>query len=358
MQENLNIKYIYSWLIILKIKIKSYVKNIYFLRQFASINLLNNKFIVQRLNHYSDPKGSNIEQFDENFKQWLVGFTDGDGSFSITKNNTNWILVYKISQHKYNIRILYYIKNKLNIGKINKEKKTNMVNYRITKLEHIGKYIIPLFDKYPCLTSKQFNYLKFKEAYYILINKDMSKEEKNSKLNILKLKILSKLDYEYISPIWNNINKYNYSSILEYFENVINLDKNLWNEFNKKLSTLMNKNWIIGFIEAEGSFYIFKKDINRYEMGFGITQKLDPHVLYSIKFLLYLDCKIRKKIKHNYYILDSCVKSDILNIIDYFFYSMKGMKRFEFVIWRKCINKTNIEKLKIQTILRNLKKNF
>jgi hypothetical protein len=35
---------------------------------------------------------------------------------------------------------------------------------------------------------------------------------------------------------------------------------------------------------------------------------------------------------------------------------MKGMKSFEFKIWSKCLNKTNIEKLEIQFILRNLKK--
>jgi hypothetical protein len=67
-------------------------------------------------------------------------------------------------------------------------------------------------------------------------------------------------------------------------------------------------------------------------MGFGITQKLDFHILYCIKYLLSLKCKIRKKEKHNYYILDTIIKSDILNIIDYFQNTMKGMKSFEFKI--------------------------
>jgi hypothetical protein len=35
---------------------------------------------------------------------------------------------------------------------------------------------------------------------------------------------------------------------------------------------------------------------------------------------------------------------------------MKGMKSFEFKIWNKCLNKSNSEKLEIQTILRKLKK--
>jgi hypothetical protein len=74
-----------------------------------------------------------------------------------------------------------------------------MANFKVTKLEHIGKYIIPIFDKYPLLITKQYNYERFKKAYYILINNNFSILEKNSKLNELKL---LKADSSYISPIF------------------------------------------------------------------------------------------------------------------------------------------------------------
>jgi hypothetical protein len=67
-------------------------------------------------------------------------------------------------------------------------------------------------------------------------------------------------------------------------------------------------------------------------MGFGLTQKLDPYILYCLKYILNLKCNIRKKINYNYYILDTIIKLDILNIIDYFENTMKGMKSFEFKI--------------------------
>lgn len=339
MQGNLYLKYIYSWLLNIKNKmIKSYVIIMYFLRQFASINN-KNKLIVQRLNVNSRSNDLNVEQL-ELFHQWLVGFTDGDGSFTLSKSNNKWQLIFKISQNKYNLRILNYIKSQLGIGNISQNKKTNMANFKITKLEHIGKYIIPIFDKYSLLTTKQYNYERFKKAYYILINNNISILEKNNKLNELKL---SKPNSSYISPIFNlSLNELN---------NIDNIEKNI-----KNISKLLTKPWIIGFIEAEGSFYITKKDINRYEMGFGITQKLDFHILYCIKYLLSLNCKIRKKEKHNYYILDTTLKLDILNVIDYFQNTMKGMKSFEFKIWSRCINKTNTEKLEIQFILRKLQK--
>jgi len=342
MQGSLNIIYIYSWLLNIKNKtIKSYVKSMYFLKQFASINILffsNNNIIVQRLNIYSRSSDLNVEQL-EWFHQWLVGFTDGDGSFTLSKSNNKWQLIFKISQNKYNLRILNYIKSQLGIGNINTNK-LNMSSYKVTKLEHIGKYIIPIFDKYPLLTNKQLNYERFKKAYYIMVNNNLSNLEKNSKLNEIKLE---KLNFSNISP------KFNVS-----FENLNNLDyieKNINN-----LSKFVSKPWIIGFIEAEGSFYITKKDTNRYEMGFGLTQKLDPYILYCLKYILNLKCNIRKKTNYNYYILDTIIKLDILNIIDYFENTMKGMKSFEFKIWSKCLNKTNAEKLEIQFILRKLKK--
>ena len=55
----------------------------------------------------------------DNFHQWLVGFTDGDGSFSIIKvAERKWTLFFKISQSTYNLRILYFIKRQLGVGSV------------------------------------------------------------------------------------------------------------------------------------------------------------------------------------------------------------------------------------------------
>lgn len=353
MQGSFAWKYIYSWLLNIKNKtIKSYVKIIYLIKQFASIN--NNKFIVQRLNVHSSNSASiienkrvlNVEQL-EWFQQWLVGFTDGDGSFTVSKSNNKWQLIFKLSQSKYNLRILNYVKIQLGIGNIKIDKKSNMCSYKISHLNHIREYILPIFEKYPLLTSKQLNYLRFKEAYYVLIDEKLSKLEKNSKLNEIKLSLSDNL---YVSPIFN--------VSLQDLNNIEYIKENI-NDLSNKFNSIVSKAWIIGFIEAEGSFYITKKekkkDIDRYEMGFGISQKFDPYLLYCIIKRLDLKCKVKKKEKHGYFLLDTTVKIDIINIIDYFQNTMKGMKSFEFKIWSRCLNKTNSEKFEIQFILRNLK---
>jgi hypothetical protein len=64
----------------------------------------------------------------------------------------------------------------------------------IKKLEAV---IFPIFDKYHLLTSKQFNYLKFKQAFNILKDASLTKDEKDKKLFALKAESMPE---NYISP--------------------------------------------------------------------------------------------------------------------------------------------------------------
>lgn len=99
---------------------------------------------------------------------------------------------------------------------------------------------MPIFDKYPLLTSKYFDYTRFKKALYILNNDNMDKEQ------LMELKNSKKND-NYLSPAWNNI-------LLPLTD--INI-----------LQSIMTKPWLVGFIEAEGSFYLVSKDSKRIVHG-------------------------------------------------------------------------------------------
>nr|YP_010846169.1 LAGLIDADG homing endonuclease [Cyathus stercoreus]WEV87356.1 LAGLIDADG homing endonuclease [Cyathus stercoreus] len=175
--------------------------------------------------------------------QWLVGFTDGDGSFSIYRQSftDKWNLTFKISQSTYNLRVLYYIKKQLGVGTVSIESKTNMASFRIRDLKTIGGIIIPIFDKYPLLTTKYFNYAKFKEAYFILTNSELTKMERNRLLEDLQSRTASE---SYLSVAWGKVT-------------LPLLDAN---EAHK----VMSKPWLIGFVEAEGSFYLTSIPIELY----------------------------------------------------------------------------------------------
>jgi LAGLIDADG endonuclease len=96
------------------------------------------------------------------------------------------------------MRALYFIKKQLGHGSIYKESNNDDADFRIRDRDTIYKIIFPIFDKYPLLTSKQFNYLKFKKAYFIMTDDKLSKDEKNDLLFKLKDE---KMPKNYISPV-------------------------------------------------------------------------------------------------------------------------------------------------------------
>lgn len=267
------------------------------------------------------------------FEQWLVGITDGDGTFFISYQKGKWNLVYKIALSRYNLRLLFYIKKQLGFGSVTKDNKKGQFFIRDRKV--IEKIILPIFDKYSLLTSKQFNYIKFKQALCILNDINITTEEKNRKLFSLKNMTIPS---NYISTAWKNV-----ILPLKSVNSIINI---------------MTKPWLVGFLEAEGSFYLVSKDSTRIVHGFGLTQKLDRIVLDSIKHILHISSSVKYKEKHNYYILDTTNSRAIKNIINYFSNTMKGMKSVEFRIWARSFNKHKKDYkklLKIRDIIRKLK---
>jgi hypothetical protein len=85
---------------------------------------------------------------------------------------------------------------------------------------------------------------------------------------------------------------------------------------------------LVGFTEAEGSFYLTTKSVNRIVHAFEITQKLDKIVLEAIGFLLGI--KVVKK--QTYFTVGTTNSKNIANIILYYHNTMKGMKSLEFRI--------------------------
>jgi hypothetical protein len=281
------------------------------------------------------------------FQQWLVGMTDGDGSFSILRQNDKWTLTFKITQSTYNLRALYYIKQQLGVGSVSVESNRDQGSFRIRDRKQLENIIFPIFDQYPLLTTKYFNYVKFKSAYTILENKELTKSQRNAQIETL---LLTKPDESYISPAWNKIT----------------LPIADANEAGKVIS----KSWLIGFVEAEGSFYLVTKDANRIVHGFGITQKLDrvpgvrtghpapPVVLEGIRHILHISTKVVYKEKYNHYMIDTTNSRAIDNVSKYFFNTMKGIKSVEYRIWSRSFNnhKGDYSQLvKIQKLLRGLR---
>lgn len=142
-------------------------------------------------------KGTTIYKEYTDFPQWLVGVTDGDGTFHFSKQNGKWSLYFKVAQSTYNLRLLYYIKSQLGVGQV--AVSGTIGEYRIRDIKGIVQHIIPLFTANPLLTSKYFHFYRFKIAATIMIDTTISKTEKDTLLTGLAAQTLP---VNYISPAW------------------------------------------------------------------------------------------------------------------------------------------------------------
>lgn len=332
---------------------------------------LNNKKYGQ-LNHLRIYHTDKINNSYFNIKEWLVGITDGDGTFNVYTNieNKKIIFTYKISLTNKNIELLYKIKEYLGIGTINIDK--NIVSYLIRDKKDLINIVIPIFDKYPLLTSKRFNYLKFKECLIISNNNMIHQVDKINIINNIKNRSINE---NYMSDVWENIiltenillNRLDSNLLMDYpIQKTIGENK----QFISKINNIITKSWIIGFIEAEGSFFITKKTLSRYVHSFGVTQKLDPIILLSIKYLWDINSSVQlrnpKNSQGTYYKLETTNLKNIELIIKYFRYSnyksvFLGIKSFEYRIWTRTYLKYKNDPIKLieaQNLIRRYRKNI
>lgn len=271
---------------------------------------------------------------EEKFKMWLVGFTDGDGCFSIVKSGGTFRLQYSLSQSEYNLRLLYYVKKNLGYGSVSKSSKQSWGNFRITDRKVLSQIIFPIFDKYPLLTSKYFNYERFKKAYYILENKQLTTEMKNKMIEELRTQ---ELPTDYISPAIAHLN-----------------EESKYEDIIKVISVY----WLAGFIEAEGSFGVYAYP-ERTVIDFSIVQKLEKFLLFCIKRVLHMPSNVNYNKARNIYVLNTSNSRVIGDIIDTFRGKLHGMKSLEFKLWSVAhyYKNTNIEKVhKINKIFTRLER--
>lgn len=215
--------------------------------------------------------------------------------------------------------MLYYIKKILGYGKVSVcHRKENIAEFRIRDQKVIIQIILPIFDKYPLLTRKQFTYDQFRKALLIYNNKKLRICERNSQL--FKLKILIKPE-NYISksfnPIINDKNSY---------DDTIFINKQT--SIEKIISKIVSKEFVIGFTEAKGNFYLVKKGPTRIRHMFEVSKKDCKIVLQCIALIL--DIKVYEK--NTYYTIITQNQKSVYRVIEFFNGQIKGIKAVEFQI--------------------------
>ena len=149
----------------------------------------------EKYNKFSPCQGESI--YNNLLPEWVAGFSTGESNFFIavqkskSKSGLTVWLRFSIGQHSRDLLLLESLVNFFGCGYVTKYKKRAICEFIVTKIDHVILHIIPFFEKYPIIGSKNFNYLDFKSAANIIKNK----EPLNSKglEQILQLKISSSL---------------------------------------------------------------------------------------------------------------------------------------------------------------------
>lgn len=67
------------------------------------------------------------------------------------------------------VQLIYKLKEFLGIGNVtfrNTEGRSKTVIYRVRNKPHLKAVILPIFDNYPLLSNKQYDYLRFRDALF------------------------------------------------------------------------------------------------------------------------------------------------------------------------------------------------
>lgn len=114
------------------------------------------------------------------FESWIVGFTDGEGCFSVSiiKNSTTksgWQIFpeFVITQGEKSLKALNDIQSYFGCGRIyiNRRKdnhKENLYRYCVRSIKELREKIIPFFKKNQLKTAKSQDFGKFCEIFQLI----------------------------------------------------------------------------------------------------------------------------------------------------------------------------------------------
>ena len=213
--------------------------------------------------------------------EWVSGFTDGEGSFSLkiikrSGYTHGWGVEpgFIISLHAKDLPLLEKIQSYFGIGNISIGN-NNAVSYYVSSVQELTNVILPHFDKYPLITKKRADYLLFKSALDIINNKQSKKS-----LSIEYIKKLIEIKGS-LNWVLSDVLKKAFPDIAPVLRPEV------------ELPSQISSQWLAGFIDAEGCFYILTSKSKLYKTGisvqlqFSITQhSRDEKLMLKLKDFL------------------------------------------------------------------------
>nr|YP_009663702.1 hypothetical protein [Dactylella tenuis]QCW06840.1 hypothetical protein [Dactylella tenuis] len=187
---------------------------------------------------------------------YITGFTDAEGCFKINirkplalrEINKKWSVepIFAIDLHIRDLPLLIKIQDYFGAGYIHKTSDNKKATFIVSSTKDIIKYIIPHFDKYPLLTKKRGDYEIFKKIIELKSNKENLTNDNIQKIVNLKAALNLGLSQK----------------LKDCFPNTIPAEKPI-----VEIPEYIDPNWIVGFSEGEGNFYVSISESKAYKTG-------------------------------------------------------------------------------------------
>ena len=174
--------------------------------------------ITYNFEEYSNLIPQHKKKININFLEWFIGFTEGDGSFIVSKNK----VYFDITQNLKDIQVLYYIKKELGFGK---------VLIRSEKHRNVGVFYVSSKENFTRLMA--------------IFNGNLSTNYKKEQFRV-----------------WLDIYNKQYSMKITFKD--------------KLVKPSLSSGWISGFSDAEGCFY------GRVKSCLTSKLKRAPHLTFQI----------------------------------------------------------------------------
>jgi len=263
-----------------------------------------------------------------NLDPWFVtGFSDAEGCFNVsvskrTKSTVGYVVQARfiIELQLRDIDLLLKIQSFFGgVGTITKDSTKNVCRFSIVSIKDINNFIIPHFVEYPLQSAKSIDFSLWLQIINLL------NDRKHLTLEGIKQIVSLKSILNF--GLSENLN-------LE-FPNLETSERPNYNPDNR----ILNPNWINGFVEGDGSFFITIKKLNNLVVAFfSITLNIREKLLLT---------KIQEFFtgKGNIYITSPNVVqwkvfklTDLISICHHFdSYSLCGLKLKKYEIWKEIL---------------------